>query len=189
MASVNKCIIIGRLGSDPDLRQAQNGTPIANLSIATSERWTDKQTGEQKEQTEWHKVVLYNRLVQIAGGYLRKGSQVYIEGSLRTHKWQDQNGQDRYTTEIKAHSMQMLGSRQDGQQAQNGYGNPAPQGNYPQNGYGQAPHPQYGYGQPSPTTAMQRPPQGGYTPPSPPMPQNGGYTPQGCGVADDDMPF
>lgn len=171
MSSVNKVIIVGRLGQDPDLRQTQNGTPIANLSIATSERWTDKQTGEQKEQTEWHRVVLYNRLAQIAGGYLRKGSLVYIEGSLHTRKWQDQTGQDRYTTEIKAHSMQMLGSRQDGQQAQ------APQGNYPQNGYGQ----------PNPTTAMQRPPhdgQQGY-----PQPQNGGYAPQGCGVADDNMPF
>lgn len=156
MSSINKVIIIGRLGQDPDLRQAQNGTPIANLSIATSERWTDKQTGEQKEQTEWHKVVLYNRLAEIAGGYLRKGSQVYIEGSLHTRKWQDQTGQDRYTTEIKAQSMQMLDSKpqnapQAPQHAPNHQGGQwqgntpqgqyqaPPQGNYPQNGYGQAP--------------------------------------------------
>lgn len=138
MTSVNKVIIIGRLGQDPELRQTQNGTPIANLSIATSERWTDKQTGEQKEQTEWHRVVLYNRLAEIAGGYLRKCSQVYIEGSLHTRKWQDQTGQDRYTTEIKAQSMQMLDSKP--QDAPNGQWGNAPQG-YPQ---------------------PQQPPQGGY---------------------------
>lgn len=105
MSNINKAIIIGRLGGDPQIRQFDNGSQVANLSIATSERWTDKQTGEQKEQTEWHKVTLYNRLAEIAGQYLKKGTLVYIEGSLHTRKWTDQQGIERYTTEIKAQSM------------------------------------------------------------------------------------
>ncbi|WP_312750782.1 single-stranded DNA-binding protein [Psychrobacter sanguinis] len=108
MRGVNKVIIIGNLGADPETRQFPNGGSVTNISVATSEQWTDKQTGEKREATEWHRVTLFNRLGEIAAQYLRKGSKVYIEGSLRTRKWQDQNGQDRYTTEIRADQMQML---------------------------------------------------------------------------------
>ena len=108
MRGINKVIIIGNLGADPETRQFSNGGSVTNISVATSEQWTDKQTGEKREATEWHRVTLFNRLGEIAAQYLRKGSKVYIEGSLRTRKWQDQNGQDRYTTEIRADQMQML---------------------------------------------------------------------------------
>lgn len=109
MTGVNKVIIVGYLGADPETRQFANGGFVANISVATSEKWTDKQTGENRELTEWHRISLFNRLGEIAAQYLKKGSQVYIEGSLRTRKWQDDSGQDRYITEIKANSMQMLG--------------------------------------------------------------------------------
>lgn len=109
MRGVNKVIIVGHLGNDPDVRQFSNGGSVTNISVATSEQWTDKQSGEKREATEWHRVVLFNRLGEIAAQYLRKGSQVYIEGSLRTRKWQDESGQDRYVTEIRADNMQMLG--------------------------------------------------------------------------------
>jgi single-strand DNA-binding protein len=105
---VNKVILIGNLGVDPEVRYMPNGNAVANLRIATSETWKDQQTGQIQERTEWHTVVLYRRLAEIAGEYLKKGSKVYIEGSLRTRKWQDKNGQDRYTTEIIANDMQML---------------------------------------------------------------------------------
>jgi len=108
---VNKWIGIGNVGKDPETRQMPNGGAVTNVTIATSESWKDKATGEKQERTEWHKIVFYNRLGEIAGEYLKKGSKVYIEGSLRTRKWQDQNGQDRYTTEIVAREMQMLDSR------------------------------------------------------------------------------
>lgn len=108
---INKVILIGNLGNDPEVRFAPNGGSIANLSLATSETWKDKNTGEQNERTEWHKVVLFNRLGEIAGQYLKKGAKVYIEGSLRTRKWQDNNGHDRYTTEIIASELQMLDSK------------------------------------------------------------------------------
>jgi len=108
---VNKVILVGNLGKDPDMKYTASGAAIANITIATSESWNDKQTGEKQEKTEWHRVVFFRRLAEIAGEYLRKGSQVYIEGKLQTRKWQDQNGQDRYTTEIVANEMQMLGSR------------------------------------------------------------------------------
>jgi len=113
MKGVNKAIIIGRLGQNPDLRSTQGGTTVTTISVATSESWRDKNTGENREQTEWHRVVLWGKLGEIAGEYLRKGSQVYIEGKIQTRKWQDQSGQDRYTTEIKANEMQMLGGRDD----------------------------------------------------------------------------
>lgn len=109
MSGINKVIIVGYLGADPETRQFANGGCVANISVATSEKWTDKQTGESRELTEWHRISLFNRLGDIAAQYLKKGSQVYIEGSLRTRKWQDQNGQDRYITEIRANIMQMLG--------------------------------------------------------------------------------
>ncbi|MFO1427871.1 MAG: single-stranded DNA-binding protein [Steroidobacteraceae bacterium] len=111
---VNKVIIVGNLGQDPDTKAMPSGTTVCNLRIATSESWKDKQTGEMKEQTEWHSVAMFGRLAEIAGEYLRKGSQVYIEGRLRTRKWQDKQGNDRYTTEIVANEMQMLGSRGGG---------------------------------------------------------------------------
>ena len=105
---VNKVILVGNLGADPDIRYTSNGGAIANLSIATSESWKDKTSGEKKEKTEWHRVVLFGRLGEIAGEYLKKGSKVYLEGKLQTRKWQDKDGNDRYTTEIVASEMQML---------------------------------------------------------------------------------
>lgn len=110
---INKVIIVGNLGNDPEVRYANNGSAIANLSVATSESWKDKNTGEMQEKTEWHRIVMFNRLGEIAGEYLRKGSKVYIEGKLQTRKWQDQSGNDKYTTEIVANEMQMLDSRGD----------------------------------------------------------------------------
>ena len=111
---INKVILIGNLGADPETRYTQGGAAITNLRIATSESWPDKATGERQEKTEWHRVVCFARLAEIAGEYLRKGSKVYIEGRIQTRKWQDQNGQDRYTTEIVASDMQMLDSRGGG---------------------------------------------------------------------------
>jgi single-strand DNA-binding protein len=111
MASVNKVILIGNLGADPEMRYLPNGDPVATLRLATTDTWKDKQTGEKKEATEWHRVVLWRKLGEIAGQYLKKGAQVYIEGGLKTRKWQDKEGQDRYTTEIVGDTMKMLGSR------------------------------------------------------------------------------
>jgi len=108
---VNKVIVVGNLGNDPESRELPSGGSVTNISVATSEFWKDKQTGEKQERTEWHRIVFFNRLADISAEYLRKGSKVYIEGSLRTRKWQDNSGQDRYTTEIVASEMQMLDSR------------------------------------------------------------------------------
>ena len=113
MAGINKVIIVGNLGNDPEIRTMPNGEMIANISVATSESWTDKNTGEKKTQTEWHRIVIYRKLAEIAAQYLHKGSQVYVAGRLETRKWQDNNGQDRYTTEIQGDNLQMLGGRQD----------------------------------------------------------------------------
>jgi single-strand DNA-binding protein len=112
MASVNKVILVGNLGADPETRYLSSGDAVTNVRLATTESWKDKASGEKKEMTEWHRVVFYRRLAEIAGQYLKKGSSVYIEGRIRTRKWQDKDGQDRYTTEIEATEMQMLGSRQ-----------------------------------------------------------------------------
>ncbi|MGH6610369.1 MAG: single-stranded DNA-binding protein [Burkholderiaceae bacterium] len=112
MASVNKVILIGNLGRDPETRYTADGAAITNITIATSDRWKDKATGEMKEATEWHRISFFGRLAEIAGEYLKKGRPVYVEGRLRTRKWQDKEGQDRYTTEIVADNMQMLGSRE-----------------------------------------------------------------------------
>lgn len=112
---INKVIIVGSLGADPEVRYTQSGSAIANISVATSDQWKDKQSGEKQEKTEWHRVVMFGKLGEIAGEYLRKGSQVYIEGRLQTRKWQGNDGQDRYTTEIVANDMQMLGGKQSGQ--------------------------------------------------------------------------
>lgn len=111
---INKVILIGNLGNDPDVRYTAGGAAVANVSIATSESWKDKTTGEQQDRTEWHRVVFFGRLAEIVSEYLRKGSQVYVEGRLQTRKWQDKEGHDRYTTEIVANEMQMLGSRGSG---------------------------------------------------------------------------
>lgn len=110
---INKVILVGNLGKDPETRYLSTGGAVTNITIATSESWTDKQSGQKQERTEWHKVVFFNKLAEIAGEYLKKGSKVYVEGSLKTRKWQDQSGQDKYTTEIVASEMQMLDSRQD----------------------------------------------------------------------------
>ncbi len=109
---VNKVILVGHLGKDPEVRYSPNGGAVANITLATSESWKDKNTGEKQEKTEWHRVVFFGKLAEIAGEYLKKGSQVYIEGRLQTRKWQDKEGKDRYTTEIVAGEMQMLGSRE-----------------------------------------------------------------------------
>ena len=118
---VNKVILIGNLGADPEVRAMPNGVAVTNLSLATSESWKDKQTGETVEKTEWHRVALFARLAEIAAQYLKKGSKVYVEGSIRTSKWQDQAGQDRYTTEIVGNTLQMLDSKGAGQDNANNY--------------------------------------------------------------------
>jgi single-strand DNA-binding protein len=166
---INKVIIVGNLGKDPEVRYSANGAAIANLTIATSEQWTDKQSGQKQEKTEWHRVVMFNRLGEIAGEYLKKGSQVYIEGKLQTRKWQDNTGQDRYTTEIVANEMQMLGSRSGG----------AADFNPNQNGGG------FGGGQQQSSAPAQS--RGGAAPQ-----QSGGGAPSGGGNFDDfddDIPF
>ncbi|HBQ91059.1 MAG TPA: single-stranded DNA-binding protein [Alcaligenes faecalis] len=121
MASVNKVILVGNLGRDPEVRYSAEGSAICNISIATTSQWKDRTSGERREETEWHRVVFYNRLAEIAGEYLRKGRPVYVEGRLRTRKWTGQDGQERFTTEIIAEQMQMLGGRDGGGE---GYGNP-----------------------------------------------------------------
>lgn len=166
---VNKVILIGHLGADPETRSMPSGGTVANLRIATTENWRDRQTGEQQERTEWHRVALFGRLGEVASEYLRKGSQVYIEGSIRTRKWQDKQGNERYSTEIIANDMQMLGGRGSGASA----------------GAGTASAPMEGGGGPSPSR-------------SEPYPEYGGSGPsQGSGGAsggtheefDDDIPF
>lgn len=140
---VNKVILVGNLGQDPEIRYMPNGGAVANLTLATSENWRDKQTGEQKEKTEWHRVVLFGKLAELAGKYLRKGSQIYIEGQLKTRKWTDQSGQDKYTTEVVVNvggTMQMLGGRSSGGAAAGG--NQQPQENNQFSGGGQAAYPQ-----------------------------------------------
>jgi len=139
MAGVNKVIIVGNLGNDPEVRYSNNGAAIANISVATSDSWKDKNTGERQERTEWHRITMFNRLGEIAGEYLKKGSKVYIEGKLQTRKWQDQQGNDRYSTDIIADQMQMLDSRGGGMGGGQGGGG----GYQQQQGGGQ----QYGGGQ------------------------------------------
>ena len=166
---INKVILVGNLGNDPETKYAPSGSAITNISVATSESWTDKESGQKQERTEWHRVVGFNRLAEIMGEYLRKGSKVYIEGQLRTRKWQDQAGNDRYSTEIVASDMQMLDSRAGGDQGQ-GYR----QQQQPQP-YQQQPQPQ----QQHPGGAQQ---QAHYSQP-PQQPQ------QQAGAFDDDIPF
>ena len=134
---VNKVILIGNLGADPETRFMPSGGAVTNVRLATSETWKDKQSGQMQERTEWHRVVFFNKLGEIAGEYLKKGSKVYIEGSIRTRKWQGQDGQDRYTTEIVANEMQMLDGRGDGGGGQGGgYASQGNQGGYQNDNYG-----------------------------------------------------
>lgn len=138
MASVNKVILVGNLGADPETRYTTGGDAVCNVRLATTESWKDKQSGEKREMTEWHRVVFYRRLAEIAGQYLKKGSSVYIEGRIRTRKWQDKDGQERYTTEIEATEMQMLGRRE-------GQGEPA----YESGGGGGSSRPAFGGAKPA----------------------------------------
>jgi single-strand DNA-binding protein len=187
MASVNKVIIVGNLGRDPEMRTFPSGDQVANVTIATTDRWRDKNTGENKESTEWHRVVFNGRLAEIVGQYLRKGSQVYVEGSLRTRKWTDQaTGQERYATEIRADSMQMLGSRQGmgGGQQNQGYGDDA---GYGDSGGYEAPRrqaPAAPAARPAPAQRM-APPAAAPAPMAPP-PQRAA---SGFDDMDDDIPF
>lgn len=194
---INKVIIVGNCGNDPETSVMPSGGAVANVSIATTESWNDKSTGQKQEKTEWHRVVFFNRLAEIVGQYIRKGSQIYIEGSLRTRKWQDQNGQDRYSTEVVAREMQMLGGRNDAmgggapmgdmggfgapqQQApmntgfggQPGFGGGAPSGFDQQGGFGGAPAHQAAQ-QPAQQQPMSRPaaPQQTAAPQQPAAPQ------------------
>ncbi len=155
---INKVILVGNLGNDPEIRYMPNGGAVANITIATSESWRDKATGEQREKTEWHRVAIFGKLAEVAGEYLRKGSQVYVEGQLQTRKWQDQSGQDRYTTEVVVQGfngvMQMLGGR-----AQQG-GAPMGGGNQQQGGWGQPQQPQQqAYNAPAQSAPQQSAPQ------------------------------
>ncbi|MBS7777415.1 single-stranded DNA-binding protein [Acidovorax sp. CCYZU-2555] len=195
MASVNKVIIVGNLGRDPEMRAFPSGDQVANVTIATTDRWRDKNTGENKEATEWHRVVFNGRLAEIVGQYLRKGSQVYVEGSLRTRKWTDQaTGQERYATEIRADTMQMLGSRQGmgGGQQGGGYGDDSGYGdsnggNAGNNGGGyeaapRRPAPAPAPRAPAPVQRMAPPAQA----PMAPAPQRAA---SGFDDMDDDIPF
>ena len=187
MASVNKVIIVGNLGRDPEMRTFPSGDQVANVTIATTDRWRDKNTGENKESTEWHRVVFNGRLAEIVGQYLRKGSQVYVEGSIRTRKWTDQSGQERYSTEIRADTMQMLGARQGmgGGNQNQGYGDDA---GYGDNGGYDAPAPAR---RPAPAPRQQAPAQRMAPPAAAPAPM--APPPQraasGFDDMDDDIPF
>lgn len=160
---LNKVTLIGRLGADPEVRYMPSGGAVANISLATNFRWKDKQTGEKKETTEWHRIVFFNRLAEIVGEYLKKGAQVYVEGRLQTRKWQDQAGHDRYTTEIIATEMQMLDSRSGGTSH---FGNDQPQASY---------------AEPAATQSQPVPQQPHSMPPVPP--------PHSYDDFDDDIPF
>jgi len=201
---INKVILIGNLGQDPEVRFTPSGTAVANLNLATSDTWMDKQSGQRQERTEWHRIVLFNKTAEIAQQYLKKGSKVYIEGRLQTRKWQDQNGQDKYSTEIVANDMQMLDGRGDGGQGggfgggQQGGGRPPQQGG--QYGGGQPPQQggNFGGGQQPPQQGGQY---GGGQPqrpaPQPAPPQQGGQQGGNYGAPDpgsfddfdDEIPF
>lgn len=170
---VNKVILVGNLGQDPEPKYTQSGSAVVNLSLATTDSWKDRNTGQQQERTEWHRLVFFGRLAEIVAQYLRKGSQVYVEGRLQTRKWQGQDGQDRYTTEVVVNDMQMLGGRAGGDAPQaGGYQQAAPQAN----SFDQTP--QYN-NQPA---AQQAPAQGGFGAPQPASaPNTDGF--------DDDIPF
>lgn len=188
---INKVILVGNVGQDPEMKYMPSGGAVTNISVATSESWKDKQTGQQQERTEWHRVVFFNRLAEIVGEYVRKGSKLYIEGSLRTRKWQGQDGQDRYTTEIVASEMQMLDSRQDGAPMGGGMGGyqqpPAPQqNNYQQQPPQQAPAQMAPQGQPQ---QMSQQPQQPVAPMQPPQAAPAPQAPPAFDNFDDDIPF
>ena len=189
MASVNKVILVGNLGRDPEMRTFPSGDQVANVTIATTDKWRDKTSGENREATEWHRVVFNGRLAEIAGQYLRKGSQVYVEGSIRTRKWTDpQSGQDRYATEIRADTLQMLGGRsqQQGDGGNEGYGNSnyaAPQ-RQPQAAAAQYQPPQQQQQQSAPRQAPPAQPPAPAAQPAAPRP-SAGFDDFG----DDDIPF
>ncbi|AKH68624.1 single stranded DNA-binding protein [Spongiibacter sp. IMCC21906] len=168
---VNKVIIVGNLGQDPETRYMPSGGAVTNVTVATSENWKDKQTGQPQERTEWHRVVFFNRLAEIAGEYLKKGSKVYVEGSLRTRKWQGQDGQDRYTTEIVAGEMQMLDSRGGGGGSGSG-------------GYDDYAAPQQQRAPQQSRPAAPRPQSNNTPPPANDPPSSGGFD-----DFDDDIPF
>ena len=171
MRGVNKVILVGTLGQDPEVKYAANGNAIANLSVATSEEWKDKNTGQKQQKSEWHRVAMFGKLAEIAGQYLKKGSQVYLEGKLQTRKWQDQNGQDRYTTEVVLSGfdgvMQMLGGgqqqsqQQGGQQPQQNMQQPAPQQGQYMQGNGQPMNPQQVQNQQRQQSQLNQPQQNG----------------------------
>ncbi len=165
MASINKVILIGNLGRDPEVRYTPNGAAICNVTIATSRNWKDKNTGDKVEETEWHRVVFYDRLAEIAGEYLKKGRPVYVEGRLKTRKWQDKDGKDNYTTEIVAEQMQMLGGREGG-----------PAGGGDEGGYSREPAAR--------PAAAQRPASSAPAPKPAPNKSSGGFD-----DLDDDIPF
>jgi single-strand DNA-binding protein len=189
---INKVILVGNLGQDPETRYTANNSAVTNITIATSESWTDKATGQKQERTEWHRVVLFNKLGEIAGQYLRKGAKVYIEGALRTRKWQDQQGQDRYTTEIVASDMQMLDSRGAGDQMGGGQPMNQPMGGYQQPAAAapmqQAPNmaPQSQPMQQQPASAPVQQP---YQQQPAAQPQSPAPAPGGFDDFDDDIPF
>lgn len=192
MRGVNKVILVGNLGKDPEVRYLPSGGAVANVTVATSEAWRDKNTGQQQEQTEWHRVVFYGKLAEIVGEYLKKGSKVYVEGSLHTRKWQDkQTGQDRYSTEIKANTMQMLDSR-----GQGGY--VAPDQNFNAGDFtsgGEFPVDSGSFDQPAPSRAPQRLQSGFGAPQGYGAPAESYGAPQGAPSGqpnadfDDDIPF
>lgn len=172
---INKVILVGNLGQDPEVRYLPSGGAVTNVSIATTESWKDKQTGQQQDRTEWHRVVFFNRLAEIAGEYLKKGSQIYIEGKLQTRKWQAQDGTDRYSTEIVANEMQMLGGRQGASPMNEGYDQSA-YGGQPQSAPPQA-------AQQAPRSAPQAAPQ------QAPAQQQAPAAPPAMDSFDDDIPF
>lgn len=171
MASVNKVILVGNLGRDPEMRSFPSGDQVANVTLATTDKWRDKQSGEPREHTEWHRLVFNGKLAEIAGQYLRKGSQIYVEGSIRTRKWQGQDGQDKYSTEVRVDQMQMLGSRQ---------GAGAPAGD--EGGYG-------GGGYDAPSRPAARPPAARPAAAPAPRAAEPARPDAGFGGMDDDIPF
>ncbi|MCI0150934.1 single-stranded DNA-binding protein [Paraburkholderia sediminicola] len=180
MASVNKVILVGNLGADPEVRYLPSGDALANIRLATTDRYKDKASGEMKEATEWHRVVFFGRLAEVVAEYLKKGSSAYIEGRIRTRKWQAQDGTDRYSTEIVAEQMQMLGGRGGNSQREQSDDDAG----FEQQGRSRAPVQHAGARQPAPRTANQpmSAPQGGYAGGG--APRDGGFDP-----LDDDIPF
>ena len=188
MASVNKVIVVGNLGRDPEMRSFPSGDQVANVTVATTDRWRDKTSGEMREATEWHRIVFNGKLAEIAGQYLRKGSQIYVEGSLRTRKWTGQDGVEKYTTEIRADQMQMLGSRQGGGAPQGGGagGGGGSSDGYDDGGYDSAPPPAAPARRAAPPMAAARPPAAPAPRPPAPAPSRPS---SGFDDMDDDIPF